>query len=94
MYNVRYHTGDPEWQIDKFIGLGGHYVIVKGYKIVDGIIWFEVYDPASHGLTYNDGSLMGIDRYYRSEDIIKALDHGAYGRHAVVVPKPKDSQTQ
>lgn len=76
IYYVREHLGKSEWRIDKFYSTyakdSGHCIIVKGYKKVDDIVWFEVYDPASWGRKYNDGTLKGLDRYYRSEDILYA----------------------
>ena len=78
MYYVRNHSGKSEWHIDKFYSTSakdwGHFIVVKGYKIVDGIVWFEAYDPWSLGVKYNSGTLKGLDRYYRGEDIIQATD--------------------
>lgn len=50
--------------------VGSHYVIIKGYKEVDGKLYFEVYDPASVNIKYNDGELIGKDRYYDTEEFI------------------------
>ena len=76
MYYVQYRSTPVWWRIDKFYVTEspewGHFIVVKGYKIVDDTIWFEVYDPWSLNVTYSDGSLKGRDRYYRSEDIMQA----------------------
>ena len=78
MYYVRYQSGKPEWRKDKFYSTPdkdcGHFIVVKGYKIVDGKVWFEVYDPGSLGAKYDNGTLKGLDRYYSGEDIIQATD--------------------
>ena len=58
-----YKTDGPEW---------GHFIIVKGYKIVDGNTFFEVYDPYSMGNKYDDGAYKGLNRYYRSDDLASA----------------------
>jgi hypothetical protein len=50
----------------------GHFIIVKGYIVVDNVTYFEVYDPNSWYETYDDGSLMGIDRYYKADEVVKA----------------------
>ncbi|SHH70165.1 C39 family peptidase [Clostridium grantii] len=50
----------------------GHFIIVKGYIVVDKVIYFEVYDPNSWYETYDDGSLMGINRYYKADEVVKA----------------------
>ena len=90
IYYVRYHTKAPEWRVDKFYSTtspkSGHFIVVKGYKIVDGQIWFEVYDPWSLNVRYQDGSLKGRNRYYRSEDIIKATN--VWWEYMIVVNNP------
>jgi len=67
------NLNNPEWRIDAFWAIKNHFIIVKGYKIVDETLWFEVYDPYSKGLKYKDGTLKGRDRYYRGEDITQAM---------------------
>ena len=90
MYYVRNHIGKSEWRIDKFYSTSakywGHFIVVKGYKIVDGIVWFEVYDPWSLGIKYNDGTLKGLDRYYRGEDIIQATN--VWWQYMIVINNP------
>ena len=90
MYYVRYHLGASEWHIDKFYVTEdkewGHFVVVKGFKEVDGIIWLEVYDPWSLHVKYSDGSLKGRDRYYRSDDIMQATN--VWWKYMIVVNNP------
>lgn len=68
-------NSNPNAHADRFyntqVGVG-HFIIVKGYKIIDNNLWYETYDPASITATYTDGILKGQDRYYRSEDIFEA----------------------
>lgn len=52
----------------------GHFIIVKGYKIVEDKIYYQCYDPASWGVKYSDGTLKGIDRYYLSTDLYRAME--------------------
>ena len=77
MYYVREVVGNTEWHKDKFYTTEaeewGHFIVVKGYKVVDGIFWLEVYDPWSLQLRYANGILKGRDRYYRSEDLTQAI---------------------
>ena len=91
MYYVSYHSGNPEWHIDKFYTTlssdWGHFIVAKGYKIVDGIIWFEIYDPWSLNVRYDDGSLKGRDRYYRSEDIMQATN--VWWQYMIVINHPE-----
>ncbi len=85
---LAFYTNLP---VDKFYptsGAGaGHFIVVKGYKIVDGRIIFEVYDPWSLNYAYSDGKSMGINRLYREEDIMKATD--IWWKYAIVVQNPQ-----
>jgi len=67
---------EPDVRINKYyqtIKLGtGHCIVIKGYKKVDGKIFFEVYDPIGYDFKYSDGSYKGKDRYYSSDDIYTA----------------------
>ncbi len=75
MYYIRYGAFS-ELRVDKFYATGstgwGHFIVVKGYRQVDGEMFLEVYDPYGYGRTYNDGTAKGKDRYYRGEDIFTA----------------------
>lgn len=86
IYYVK-ETDIPEWRKDKYYktsGSGsGHFIIVKGYKEVDGKVLAECYDPWSLGVKYPDGQLKGKDRYYRMEDLIFAADD--WWKYAIVV---------
>lgn len=70
------HCSDPEWHVDRYyqtIQLGnGHCIIIKGYIIVDGKLYFEIYDPIGYNYKYSDGQFKGKDRYYRGKDIFTA----------------------
>lgn len=70
------YCSESEWHIDRYyktIQLGtGHCIVIKGYIIVDGILYFETYDPVGDNYKYSDGQFMGKDRYYRSKDIFTA----------------------
>ena len=90
IYYVRRNLTNPEWRIDKFYATtspqSGHFIIVKGYKIVDDIIWFEVYDPWSLNMRYSNDTLMGRDRFYRSGDLIHAAD--VWWKYMIVINNP------
>lgn len=80
-----------QWRLDKYYSTyspgAGHFIVVKGYRIVDGDeLFFEVYDPWGEGKRYDDdNSVMGIDRLYRAEDIMKASD--VWWKYAIIVSK-------
>ena len=76
-----YAASGPNW---------GHFIVVKGYKIVDSKFYFEAYDPYSIGATYADNTtwLKGQNRYYTSTDISTATT--IWWDYAIVVaPKGK-----
>ena len=80
---------NEQWRIDKFYKTQnpdwGHFLILKGYKLVDNELFFEVYDSNSFGATYNDRSLKGKGRYYRFSDLDKATN--IWWDYAIIVSK-------
>jgi len=88
MYYVRYSEVSKN-HLDKFYTADtkgwGHFIVVKGYKVVDNQLFYEVYDPYSFGLKYGDGTLKGKDRYYRSGDLANAVSN--WWNYAIVVSK-------
>ncbi len=50
-----------------------HYIIIKGYIVVDDKLYYEVYDPYNFGSVYKDGTPKGKDRFYYQEDLIKSI---------------------
>ncbi len=66
----------------------GHFILVKGYKLVDDKLWFECYDSYSMGAFYqNEGALKGKDRYYSATDLNKATNR--WWDYAIVVTQNK-----
>ncbi len=88
MYYVRKEL-KQNWHVDKFYSastLGwGHFIVIKGYEIVDNEILYEAYDPYSFGMTYPTDSLKGINRYYRSEDLNSAVIN--WWKYAIIVTR-------
>jgi hypothetical protein len=85
MGGIRNEEND-KWHIDKFNNLNGdHYIIVKGYKIVDNLVYYEVYDPQSLGMCYDNDTLKGINRYYRGYDLNNAVNGN--WPYAIIVSK-------
>ena len=93
MYYVR-GAERANWRVDKFYNTNGrdwgHFIIAKGYKVVDGNKYFEIYDPYSWEKKYSDGGLKGMDRHYRSEDIFKATS--IWWNHTIVI-SPKGTKS-
>jgi len=68
-------TADTLYRTDKFYATTpawGHFIVLKGYKITDGELYFEAYDPYSFGRKNDDNTLKGMNRYYRFEDLAAA----------------------
>lgn len=51
----------------------GHYFVLKGYAVVDGKVYFEVYDSNSGGEVYADGTPKGKNRYYSAEVMLNSV---------------------
>lgn len=79
------------WHVDKFYTTAnkdwGHFIIAKGYKVVDGKVFYEIYDPNGYERKYSDGSNKGVNRYYRAEDLDKATN--IWWDYAIVVSQQK-----
>jgi hypothetical protein len=88
MFKVSYFK-DLEYHVNKFYetnGAGwGHFIVVKGYKEVDGTILYETYDPYSFNRSYMAGGLKGKDRYYSSSDLDAATN--TWWDYAIVVDR-------
>lgn len=69
---------DPLFHTDKFYSTTpnwGHFLIIKGYTVVDNEVFYETYDSNSWGNVYTNGDPEGKDRYYRAEDIFNACNN-------------------
>jgi hypothetical protein len=75
MYYIRKEI-NPAWHTDKFYKTSntgwGHFIVIKGYKVVDNETFYEAYDPYSMGIKYVNDTLKGLNRYYRAEDLSDA----------------------
>lgn len=52
---------------------GGHFVVIMGYQDGPDQLYFEVFDSASMGYTYSDGTPVGKYRLYSARDMEKAI---------------------
>jgi hypothetical protein len=85
-------VAEAELRIDKFYPTTpdwGHFIVLKGYKITDGELFFESYDPFSFGLMNDDNTLKGMNRYYRYEDL--AATCLPWWNYAFVIAKKGES---
>ena len=75
--NKEYHTNRY------YKGGAGHYLLIKGYRVVNGVTWLEVHDPWGNDLKYSDGSYYGANRYYKGSEVATSIDWNIW---TVVVP--------
>ena len=92
MYYIR-REQQPAYHVDRFYAANspdwGHFLVVKGYKVVDNVRFYEVYDPYSFGISYSDGTIKGKDRYYREADLDKATQ--VWWAYAIAVPRKNEN---
>jgi hypothetical protein len=81
-------SSNSGFHIDKFYQTTpawGHFIVLKGYQIVDGEMFFEAYDPYSYGQMNSDETLKGQNRYYRYQDLAAACK--PWWNYAFVIAK-------
>lgn len=92
MYYVKENTVSPQ-RTNRFYAANsqgwGHFILVKGYRIIDGKMWLEIHDPYSIDNKYTDGQLKGDRRYYDPAEIKKATD--VWWPYSMIVPRKDGS---
>lgn len=76
LLDMEYISADfsSEQRINKYgINNSNHYIIVKGYRVIDGTTYFEVYDPNTWDRFFPDGSPKGKDRYFLAGEVVTAV---------------------
>ncbi|MDS0527294.1 C39 family peptidase [Clostridium sp. SHJSY1] len=87
------YNNNPNQRVGRFYDFqGGHFIVVKGYRIVDGKTYFEAYDPNNWNEHYQDGQEKGKDRYFLSEDLMKAARNN-WNYSIIINPKTSPSKT-
>ncbi|BCZ45875.1 hypothetical protein psyc5s11_19420 [Clostridium gelidum] len=78
------YNANSEQRVGRFYDYkGGHFIVIKGYRIVDGKTYFESYDSNNWGMYYKNGEEKGKDRYYLASDLMKAGN--ANWNYAIIV---------
>ncbi len=54
-------------------GGGGHFIVIKGYRVVDSTLYFEAYDPANGDAVYADGTPKYRNRHYDATSLESAI---------------------
>lgn len=83
---INYNNGS-ESKIGRFHVVEGntYTVVIKGYKVVDGKTYFEIYDSFNSNLNYLDGSPRGKNNYYAASEVLNSLT--AESIHPIVINK-------
>ncbi|MBN2443124.1 MAG: hypothetical protein JXJ04_17320 [Spirochaetales bacterium] len=85
MEEIRRNSVEREHTHAFFSGTG-HFIVIKGYIVVNNTLYFEAYDPNSLNRFYpapEETWLKGKDRYYLWEDLYNAVS--AWWNYAIVV---------
>lgn len=81
------YNPNPEQHTHRFYQSdANHILLYKGYRVVDGVTWIEVYDSGGVGeeAKYADGAWKGENRYYLASDLAKAIVNKKIGIVATV----------
>lgn len=92
--NMRYIKQCYGWEkrVGKhYNGNGGHFLVVKGYRVVDDKLYFEINDPAGSGDMYKDGTLKSQNRYFPASEIYQAIT--SHNRDIIIVSQKKNLVT-
>lgn len=88
MHHIQ-HNPLEQQKVNKFYKTGydgwGHFVFVKGYKVVDDVLWLQTDDSFSLNEKYEDGTYKGKNRYYAASELKKATDQ--WWPYAMVIAK-------
>lgn len=81
------YNNSSESKVGRFHAVDGntYTVIIKGYRVVDGKNYFEIYDPFNINSNYSDGSPKGKNNYYPANEILNSLT--AENVHPIVISK-------
>lgn len=65
-----------------YYGDFSHWYVIKGYKVVDDKLYYEVYDPIGgmdigYEANYEDGTRVAQNRYLLADEVIKSYMYGA-----------------
>lgn len=72
----KFYSTTPKW---------GHFFVIKGYQQVDNDFYFQIYDPYSLGLSNDDGTPKGRNRFYHADDVFSSMNN--WWQYIMVVGK-------
>ncbi len=74
--STAYLTPDytAEHRVGRFYSFaGGHFLVVKGWRVANGGLFFEVYDPNNWHAAYADRTPKGRNRHLAANDLASAI---------------------
>ena len=89
---LNYNSNNNQ-HVDSFYkNVTGHFIVGKGYTVIDGVLYIEVYDPNSWGSKYSGSSqLKGKNRYLRwNNELSRAIS--TWWNYAIAV-EPKSAKS-
>jgi len=86
--STAYLTEDytSEHRVGRFSYASGHFLVVKGYRIVDGNLFFEVYDPNDWHAAYADTTPKGRNRHLAAGELANAIAN--WWNYLIVIAPP------
>lgn len=90
MKDIPHNPAPKEHTHSFYKSVTGHFIIIKGYMVIDNKIYFEAYDPFSINRFYPESDQKwpkGKDRYYLWEDLQKAIK--SWWNYAIIVKDKK-----
>jgi hypothetical protein len=87
--STAYLTEDytSEHRVGRFYSYAsGHFLVVKGYRIVDGNLFFEVYDPNDWHAAYADTTPKGRNRHLAAGELANAIAN--WWNYLIVIAPP------
>jgi hypothetical protein len=77
----------PAQRVGRFYGYAsGHILVLKGWRVMDGALWFEVYDPNNWHAFYEDKTPKGRNRHLLAAELTEAIRQ--WWNYLIVVHPP------
>lgn len=83
--HISYNSNDEQRTGKFYQDNTGHFIIIKGYRVVDGQTYYEVYDPNTWDMYYRDGTQKGRDRYYLANRVLHSMTQ--WEKRYIVIPQ-------
>ena len=80
---------NPNERVGRFYQFNsGHFLILKGIRLVDGKWYIESYDPNSWDKRYSSGEIKGLDRYYSLDELTDSINN--WWNYLIIIPSKEN----